>query len=368
MSESSGAKTVFDDILRKAVQLNASDIHLKMGLPPIIRLHGDLKLLSRSIPPLKPEQVIQICQEILPERLKESFRKGHEIDVAYSLQGLGRFRLNIFRHRGQVGLVARFIPYEVKSIDDLGLPRVLKKIAASSRGLIVVTGITGSGKSSTMAALLNEWNSTRSGHIVTIEDPIEYLIKDKKSIVTQREVGLDTESFASGLRHALRQDPDVIMIGELRDKETIQIAMTAAETGHLVLSTLHTKDAVETIDRMVGVFEPDAQQQAKIQVASVLTAVISQRLVPAKEISSNGVGVVCATEILINTPRVKDCLMDPEKQYQLQEALLEGEIDGMHTFDQSLMDLLKRGAITKEVALENATRPADFELKLRGIE
>lgn len=359
----SGALGLFQEILRRAVEGQASDIHFKPGLPPIVRVNDELRLLSRKYGPLSPEDLSQICIELTPHHLQASLVEGSEIDVAYSVSGLGRFRLNLFKARGAYGIVARFIPIQVRSLDELGLPAVLKRLSSQPRGLILVTGNTGSGKSTTLAAMINEWNQTRGGHIVTVEDPIEYVFRDKRAIVTQREVGIDTESFASGLKAALRQDPDVIMIGELRDRETVQTALNAAETGHLVLSTLHTKDSLETLNRVLGVFDPSVQREIRVQFASCLLAIVSQRLVPTKSGA-----LTAAIEVMLNTPRVKGCMMDPGKMDQLLEAIEQGaDAYGSQSFDQHLMQLLKRGTITKEVALQFATNPSDFELKLRGI-
>jgi twitching motility protein PilT len=360
----------FQDMLRKAVELGATDVHFKPGLPPVVRLQGDLKLLSRKASPVESPELEGIARAILPTRARAQFDSGREADMAYSFPGVGRFRLNVFRYRGQVGIVARFIPFDVRSIEELGLPPVLKKIAVLPRGLVLVSGITGSGKSTTLAAMLNEWNMIQGGHIVTIEDPVEYLIRDKRAIITQREVGLDTESFAAGLKNALRQDPDVIMIGELRDRETILTALNAAETGHLVLSTLHTKDALETVNRIIGVFEPESQREVRMQFASALSAIVSQRLLPTTpELSSKGRSLIVASEILINTPRIRDCLMESNKTGLIREALEQGSDSyGTQTFDQDLLRMLTSRWISRETALRNATSPADFELRLRGIQ
>ena len=289
--------------------------------------------------------------------------------MAYSASGVGRFRLNIYSYRSQVGIAVRFIPFEIRSLESLGLPLVVRQLALLPRGLVLVTGATGSGKSTTLAAMLNECNLMRSGHIVTVEDPVEYLIRDKKSIITQREVGLDTESFASGLKSALRQDPDVIMIGELRDKDTIQTALVAAETGHLVVSTLHTKDALETVNRIIGVFPPEAQREVRLQFSASLAGIVSMRLlptIPGEDGKSRG--RIPAIEILINTARIRDCLIDPGKTLQIREAIEQGsEMYGMQTFDQHLMLHLKEGRISKETAIANASNPSDFELRLKGI-
>lgn len=355
----------FQELLKKVVEVGASDIHLKTGIPPVVRYRDELRLLSRNLEPFTSEHIRLICKSIVPERLKGDFNAGREIDMAYSLPGVGRFRLNIFRHRGQIGVVGRLIPFEIRSLDDLGLSDGIKKLALAQRGLVLVTGTAGSGKSTTLASMLNEWNTSRSGHIITIEDPIEYLIRDRKAIITQREVGLDTESFHAGLRSALRQDPDVIMIGEMRDQETIKAALNAAETGHLVLSTLHTKDALETVNRILGVFEGEMQSQIRFQLSAALSAVISQRLV--QRIGSEGGGVVVATEVMVATSRIQDCLRDPKRTDEIREAIEMGADYGMHSFDQSLMKLLEKNIINREIAMRHASNPINFELKLRGI-
>jgi twitching motility protein PilT len=360
----------FQDILRKGVEAQASDIHLKVGLPPIVRVNDELRILSRKFTPLTEDDLNSICQDLTPPHSQSALVEGREIDMAYSLPGLGRFRLNLYRTRNVRAVVARYIPVQIRSLDELKLPEVLRRLSTYSRGLILVTGNTGSGKSTTLAAMINEWNQIRGGHIITVEDPIEYVFRDKKSIITQREVGFDTANFAQGLKSALRQDPDVIMIGELRDRETIQTALSAAETGHLVLSTLHTKDAVETINRVMGVFDPGSQREIRMQFAASLVAIISQRLVPTKPDPKTGrsESQVPAVEVLVNTPRVKGCLLDPSKTDQILEAMEQGSDSyGSQSFDQHLMYLLKNDVISKESALQFASNPSDFELRLRGI-
>ncbi len=360
----------FQNILLRAVEVGASDVHLKVGFPPIVRIHEDLKLLFKEAAPLEDEFFSELCKSILHQKHKEKFLQGQEVDFAYTLNGVGRFRLNVARSRGHLSLVGRFIPFEIRNIEKLGLPSVLRKLALMPRGLILLTGTAGSGKSTTLAAMLNEWNESRAGHIITIEDPVEYLLRDKKSIITQREVGLDTESFATGLKNALRQDPDVIMIGEMRDRETIQTAINAAETGHLVLSTLHTKDSIETINRIVGIFDPAEQREVRMQFASSLAGIVCQRMIPtAGAAKPTAGGVVVATEILINTPLVKDCLRDASKANNIRPSLEQGRAQyGTHSFDQCIMDLLSEGKISREMAIRYASNPADFELRLRGIE
>ncbi len=361
-------ETFFRDLLKKMVEAGASDLHLKTGLPPIARHRGNLRLLSRNLPAVSASQITAVCMDIIPEFLRPQFSEGKEIDLAYGLEGVGRFRLNIFRHRSQVGVIARFIPFEIRSIDDLGLPTILKKVALQPWGLILITGVAGAGKSTTLAAMLNEWNLSRGGHIITIEDPIEFLIRDRKSIVTQREIGIDTENFTTGLKYALRQDPDVIMIGELRDRETTQTALNAAETGHLVLATLHTKDAVETVNRVMGIFPIEAQSQIRTQFSAVLAGIISQRLLPkiAPEGHAEG-ALVPAVEVMINTGRIRECLSDPVKMELVRDQIEQGAQYGMQSFDQSIMELFDKNLISRETALQYASSPTNFELKLRGI-
>src|ERR671915_470301 len=286
-----------DDLLRVACSHNASDLHLKVGAFPVMRIGGELHPVADA-PRLKPEDTLDMAFSIMSNRQKQRFKEVSEVDIGYGVSGLGRFRANIFQQRGTVSIVLRVIPDSTKSSAQLGLPPIIDKIAEERRGLILVTGATGSGKSTTLAAMIDTINSTRSGHIVTIEDPIEFLHRDKQSFVTQREVDVDTRSFADALRGALRQDPDVILVGEMRDHETIETALTAAETGHLVFSTLHTLDATETINRIIAVFPPHQQKQVRLQLSSVLKAVISQRLLPR----ANKAGRTAAVEIIISTP------------------------------------------------------------------
>ena len=352
-----------NDILKAGVQHGASDVHLKVGLPAVFRINGRLVPL-KSPQPMRADDLRTVASAILSGEQMERFEKNHEIDCAYSVAGLGRFRVNIFMQRGTLGVVFRVIPVGVLTFDDLHLPKVLEKIAMENRGLILCTGTTGSGKSTTLASLVEFMNNSRSSHIITIEDPIEFLLRDKKSIINQRELGVDTESFVGALKSALRQDPDVILVGEMRDFDTIETAIMAAETGHLVLSTLHTLDAAETINRIVGVFPPFQQKQIRIQLASVLKAVISQRLVPR----ADGKGRVPAVEIMLNTARVKEYIEDKDKTRKIREAIAQGFVSyGMQTFDQSLMALLKENLITLDEAMRQASNPDDFALRVRGI-
>jgi twitching motility protein PilT len=352
-----------NDLLKIAVDSGASDLHLKVGSYPMLRVRGSL-VPAISDRRLDHEDMVAMAAAVLPTSHRERFKDNHEVDLAYSVSGLGRFRCNAFQQRGTIGMSFRVIPMKAATIEDLALPLVLKTIAAEERGLILVTGTTGSGKSTTLAGLIDEINSTRSSHIITIEDPIEYLHRDNKSIVNQREVGVDTNSFSHALRSALRQDPDVILVGEMRDFETIETALLAAETGHLVLSTLHTLDATETINRIIAVFPPHYQKQVRTQLASVLKAVVSMRLMP----SVDGKGRVPAVEVLITTAFIRECIMDKEKTHLIPSAIAQGTSQyGMQTFDQSIFSLLERGLVTYEEALRWATNVDEFKLKVQGI-
>jgi twitching motility protein PilT len=352
-----------NDILTVAIKGGASDIHLKAGLPPMFRVDGSLVPL-KDAQRLSPDDVGRVAGSIMNNFQKEKFREENELDLAYGVPGLGRFRVNVFLQRGSVGIVFRVIPFKILTIEQLNLPRVLEKIAQEERGLILVTGTTGSGKSTTLAALIDHINTNRTAHILTVEDPIEFLIRDKRSVVNQREVGVDTKSFSRALRSALREDPDVILVGEMRDLETIEIAMTAAETGHLVMSTLHTLDAPETITRIVAAFPPYQQKQVRLQLGSILKAVISQRLVPR----ADGRGRVAAIEILRSTARTRELIEDKDRTKELHDAISQGTTSyGMQTFDQSLMYLLTSRMITYEEAMRQATNPDDFALRVSGI-
>lgn len=353
-----------NDLLKSACSLKASDIHIKVGSPPVFRVDGRL-LPQTSQSVITPQDARDIAMKVMGDRQKELFEKAHDIDFSYSIPGAGRFRCSAFLQRGTAGLVFRVIPHGIPKIEDLLLPDVIKKIALEERGLILVTGTTGCGKSTTLASIVDFINSNRSVNIITIEDPIEYLHKDRKGIVSQREIGDDTEAFGKALRSALRQDPDVILVGEMRDLETIETALTAAETGHLVLSTLHTLDAAETVNRIISVFPTHQQNQIRIQLASVLKGVISQRLVP----KSDGKGRVPAVEVLIATATVRSCILEPEKTMAIRDFISQGKnLYGMQTFDQSLFDLLQAGLITYDEAMRQATNPSDFALKVKGIQ
>ncbi len=353
-----------NEILKIAVERNASDVHLKVGNFPILRINGNLVPLVELNKRLMPEDTLAMALSMMNQRQKQLFKDNKDLDLAYSVAGLGRFRVNVFYQRGSVGIVLRVIPTKIKSVQELNLPPVIEKIANEERGLILVTGTTGSGKSTTLAAMIEHINQSKRRHIITIEDPIEYLFRDKKSIINQREVGTDVKSFLHGLREALREDPDVILVGEMRDLETIETALIAAETGHLVLSTLHTLDATETVNRTIGIFPPNQQRQIRIQLAAVLKAVISMRLVPKKDQQ----GRVPAVEVMINTPFIKDCILNKEKTFLIPEAIAKGTSQyGMQTFDQSLFYLYERGFISLEEAMRWASNPNEFKLKLMGV-
>ena len=350
-------------ILKIALKGGASDIHLKPGLPPMFRVDGALVPLKNG-ERLVPEDLQQIAFSIMNPTQKARFDETREVDLAYGIAGLGRFRVNVFQQRGTMGIVFRVIPFGVKSIDQLFLPKVIERISMENRGLVLVTGTTGSGKSTTLAAMIDHINSNRTCHIMTIEDPIEFLIRDRRSLVNQREIGVDTQSFSNALRAALRQDPDVILVGEMRDFETIETAITAAETGHLVMSTLHTLDATETINRIISVFPPYQQKQIRLQLGSILKAVLSQRLVPR----ADGKGRVPALEVMVATARIRECISDKERTKELPDAIAKGfSTYGMQTFDQSLMHLVKQELITYEEALKHVSNPDDFALRFRGI-
>lgn len=352
-----------NELLKLAVKGGASDVHLKAGLPPMFRVDGALIPLKDGRR-LQPEEVAKVGTGIMNEAQAERFKEYNEIDMAYGVPGIGRFRVNVFMQRGTVGVVFRVIPYKVFAIDELNLPKVIEKVAMENRGLILVTGTTGSGKSTTLAAMIDYINARRTAHVITIEDPIEFLIRDKRCIINQREVGSDTISFSQALRSALRQDPDVILVGEMRDLETIETALTAAETGHLVLSTVHTLDATETINRIVSVFPPYQQKQVRFQLGSVLRAAISQRLVPKVD----GKGRVPACEVLVNTSRVRELIENEERTQEIHDAIQQGFVSyGMQTFDQSLMSLLNQKLITYEEALRQSSNPDDFALRVKGI-
>jgi twitching motility protein PilT len=349
-----------EKIIKAAVDRGASDLHIKAGDVFRARIDGKLTPLTKQA--LTPEQTRSIALRLIPnEEDRAKIDKLQDYDCSWGAQGIGRFRVNIMRQRSSFMIVMRVIPFEVPSFDKLKLPSVLKTIAHAERGMILVTGVTGSGKSSTMAAMINHINATTHKHILSLENPIEFLHRDIQSSITQREIGVDTESFKMGLRAALRQDPDVILIGEMRDGETIDTAMKAAETGHLLVSTLHTADATSTILRILAMFPPEEQEVVRVRMADALHAVISQRLLPKK----NGGGRAAALEIMINTATIKDLILDPDRTGEIRDFIAEGrEQYGMQTFDQCLTDLVTSGEVEFEVAKAASSRPSDFELAL----
>ena len=352
-----------DDLLRRAVESRASDLHLKVGNHPYLRVDGLLNPIS-DCPRITPEEMLSMAFSMMTNRQKQKFKETAELDMAYGVAGLGRFRVNVFQQRGNVGMVLRVIPTKIRTIEELELPRILTQICEEQRGLVLTTGTTGSGKSTTLAAMIDRINSLRAEHIITIEDPIEYLHRDKKGFINQREVEVDTSSFSTALRAALRQDPDVVLVGEMRDLETISTALLAAETGHLVFSTLHTLDATETIQRIIAVFPPPEQKQIRLQLAGTLKAVISQRLVR----KSDGQGRVPAVEVMVSTGFIRDCIINPDKTRQIRDAIAAGTSQyGMQTFDQSIFELYSRNLITLEEALMRASNPDDFRLRVQGI-
>jgi twitching motility protein PilT len=352
-----------NQILLEALSQEASDVHIKVGSPPILRVNGALKSWSK-LKPFDHNEVSKMAFGLMNDWQKERFIKNREVDMGYEVYGLGRFRVNVFQQRGKIRIALRIVPYQIKTLPELHLPLVLKDICLEQRGLILVTGTTGSGKSTTLASMIDIINGNRNCHIITVEDPIEFIHEDKKSLIDQREIGSDTSTFSSALRVALRQDPDVILVGEMRDFETIETALTAAETGHLVMSTLHTLNATETITRIISVFPPYHQKQVRLQLAAVLKGVISQRLVPR----ADGIGRVPAVEVLISTARVRECITEKDKTNEINDAIAKGQTAyGMQSFDQSLMLLMKESLITYEEALKHCTNPDDFALRVKGI-
>jgi twitching motility protein PilT len=352
-----------DDLLRVACESKASDLHCKVGNYPYIRVDGELSPLTQ-FPRISGEDMLNMAFSMMTNRQKQKFKEETELDMAYGVAGLGRFRVNVFQQRGNVGMVLRVIPTKIRTLDELYMPKIVDKICEERRGIVLVTGTTGSGKSTTLAAMIDRVNSTRTDHIITIEDPIEFLHRDKKGFVNQREVGVDTSSFGAALRASLREDPDLILVGEMRDLETIGTALLAAETGHMVFSTLHTLDATETIQRIIAVFPPPEQKQIRLQMSSTLKAIISQRLVR----KSDGIGRVPAVEVLIATEYIRDCIINPDKTRMIHDAIAAGVSQyGMQTFDQSIYDLYSQGLITLEEALVRCSNPDEFKLRIAGI-
>ncbi len=352
-----------NQILLEALSQEASDVHIKEGAPPIFRVNGVLRPWDK-MKPFDHNDLSKMSFGLMNDWQKERFIKNREVDMGYEVYGLGRFRVNVFQQRGKLRIALRIVPYQIKSLEELHLPSVLRNICLEQRGLILVTGTTGSGKSTTLASMIDIINNERNCHVITIEDPIEFIHEDKKSIVDQREIGSDTSTFSSALRVALRQDPDVILVGEMRDFETIETALTAAETGHLVMSTLHTLNATETVTRIISVFPPYHQKQVRLQLAGVLKGVISQRLVP----KADGMGRVPAVEVLVSTARVRECIVEKDKTNELNDAIARGVTSyGMQSFDQSLMFLMKEALVTYDEALKHCTNPDDFALRVKGI-
>jgi twitching motility protein PilT len=345
-------------LLKQMVAKKASDIHFKVGSPPFVRIDGELQPLTSD--KLTPADMEEVVEKIMSEGQKKRFKLKKEVDFAYSLPGIGRFRTNVFKQRGYIGVVLRRVTAEPPTVSELGLPPVVEKLASEPRGLILVTGTAGSGKTTTLAAMINHINKTRRCHIVTIEDPIEVLHPDKLGIINQREIGIDTDSYADALRHVVRQDPDVIMIGEMRDDETVRAALTAAEIGNLVLSSLHTIDATETINRIIDFFPPYQQKQIRLQLSSTLKGIISLRLLPRI-----GGGRVPAVEIMVTTAFIRECIIKPEDTDKIIEAIEQGDYYGMQSFDQSLLKLYAEGQITLEHAVSMSSNAHDFMLRIK---
>ncbi len=350
-----------DALLKLMTDRGSSDLHIKAGASPAIRLNGRLMVLH-EIPALDAEAAERLALGLMDDRQRASFENHHEADFAYSLSGVARFRVNVFHQRGSVAMTLRRVSTERSGIEEIGLPPIVRQLADEPRGLVLVTGTAGSGKTTTLAAMIDHINSTREGHIVTIEDPIEVLHQDNRCIVNQREIGIDTESYADALRHVVRQDPDIILIGEMRDHETVSAALTAAEIGNLVFSTLHTIDATETVNRIIDFFPPYQQKQIRLMLASTLRGIVSMRLIP----SING-GLVPAVEVLVMTGTIREYILDPEQTYKIRDAMDEGEYYGMQTFDKSLLALYQAGRITMDDAMSMAANAHDFKIKVRQL-
>ncbi len=355
---------VIDEFLKIAIERDASDLHLKAGNHPMLRIHGTLTPLT-GFPRLTAPDCEELANQMMADYQRKTLREEFDIDLAYSLPGFGRFRGSIYMQRGSIAIALRIIPLEVKTVRQLLLPEVLEKVAFFQRGLVLVTGTTGSGKTTTLAAMIDYINTFRRENILTIEDPIEYLHKDKKSTISQREVGMDVTSFGRGLRACLREDPDVILVGEMRDLDTIETALLAAETGHLVLSTLHTLDAPESINRIISVFPPHHQRQVRLQLSSILKAIISMRLIPRMD----GQGRVPAVEVMITTPYIQECVADKDKTTLIKDAITSGVSQyGMQTFDQSIYQLYRDGYISFEQGMKYSSNPDNFKLRVMGIQ
>lgn len=345
----------------KSIDLGASDLHFKTGSPPWVRVDGEISPYGAEV--ITADEMIELVRTIIPKRLLESFENFDEVDFAYTIQGICRFRINVYRQRETISAAIRALPYRPIMLSSLNLPPAIEKLAMEPRGLIIVTGVTGSGKSTTLAAMIEQINTNLKRHIITIEDPIELLYRDKNSIIDQREIGIDTESYPTALKFILRQDPDVILIGEMRDLETVKAALTAAETGHLVLSTLHTLDAAETVNRIIDLFPSGQQMQVRYQLAATLKGIISQRLLVKKD----GQGRVPAVEVMVMTGRIHDFIIEPKDTQNIPQAIQEGEFYGMQTFDQSLTKLVLSALISYETACDVATQPHDFKLNLQQM-
>jgi len=350
-----------DPLLKLMSDRGASDLHIKVGSPPALRLHARLVLLT-EIAKLTAEQTRILAHGIMSEPQRAQLESGFEVDFAYELNTVGRFRVNVFKQRGTVGMTLRRVVTNLASVEELGLPAVIRRLADEPRGLVLVTGTAGSGKTTTLASMIDHINNTRDGHIVTIEDPIEVMHQDKRCIVNQREIGIDTVSYSEALRHVVRQDPDVVLIGEMRDFDTVSAALTAAEIGNLVLSTLHTIDATETISRVIDFFPTHQQQQVRLMLGATLKGIVSLRLIP----SIQG-GLVPAVEVLVMTGTVREYIIDPEKTYMIRDAMEEGMYYGMQTFDQSLLRLYQDGKITLDDAISMAHNAHDFKIKVRQL-
>ena len=356
-------KIDLDELLKSALRLGASDVHLKVNRTPVFRIHGKLVQLKEAAT-ITEEENREIANQIMNDWQKEKFDENLEMDLAYSISGLSRFRVNIFQQRGTLSIAIRAIPYEILNFDQLNLPPVIKSIADEERGLVIVTGTTGSGKSTTLASIIDYINSSKARHIITIEDPIEYTQNDKLSYINQREIGIDTKSFKNALRASLREDPDVILVGEMRDLETMEICMSAAETGHLVFTTLHTLDAQETVNRILTVFPVHQQNQIRYQLSQVIKAILSQRLMPR----ADGKGRVPAVEVCLGTSRMRDLIASPERTKELTQAIAEGNLHyGMQTFDQCLFSLFSKKLITYDEAMRQATNKDDLALRIQGV-
>jgi len=349
-------------MLTEMLKRKSSDLHLRVGIRPFLRTNGVLEHIETD--PLSAEAMQTVVSQILNEEQQQKFIKRNELDLALSIAKLGRFRINLFRQRGTTGIAIRAVNTKVPGFEELHLPEAIKNMSELHRGLVIITGTTGSGKSTTLATIIEEMNTNRQNNILTVEDPIEYIFRDKKCIIAQREVGGDTENFATALRHAFRQDPDIILIGEIRDLETMSIALTAADTGHLVLTTLHTLNTMETISRIISFFPPHQHQQIRLLLAGTLQAIVCQRLLRRHDMP----GRVPALEIMLNTAAIHDCLIDPEKFNNIPDLIETGSSQyGMQSFDQSIMTLYKQGLISYEEAMSNASNPDDFDLRIKGV-